>query len=123
MRGISIKAVLVGGVTDIGLSILLGALLQAIFGFGPASKPAGVLFVAQLIIGLGCSVLGGYVAASIAKENMALNGLAASSLCVVLGVLYMVNGLVPFSIALQLLMILATPVCYLVGASLRLRRS
>jgi hypothetical protein len=122
MRGISIKAVLVGGVTDIGLSILLGTLLQAIFGFGQAS-PTGVLFVAQMIIGLACSVLGGYVAASIAKENMALNGLAASSLCVLLGVLYMVEGLVPISIALQLLLIVVTPVCYLVGASLRLRRS
>jgi hypothetical protein len=122
MHGISIKAVLAGGVTDIGLSMLLGALLQAFFGVGRAT-PTGILFVVQLIVGLGCSVLGGYVAASIAKEHMALNGLAASSLCVVLGVLYMVEGLVPFSIGLQLLLIVVTPVCYLVGASLRLRKS
>jgi hypothetical protein len=122
MRGISIKAVLVGGVTDIGLSMLLGAVLQAIFGSGQTT-PTGVLFVVQLIVGLGCSVLGGYVAASIAKENMALNGLAASSLCVLLGVLYLFEGLAPISIALQLLLIVITPVCYLVGASLRLRRS
>lgn len=122
MRGISIKAVLVGGVTDIGLSILLSALLQAFFGSGQVN-PAGALFVVQLIVGLGCSVLGGYVAASIAKEERVLNGLVASALSVALGLFSMAEGLVPLSIGVQLLLIVVTPVCYLVGASLRLRGS
>jgi len=118
-------AILVGGVTDIGLSVLIGTLFQLFMMDGKAtdaSAPPEVSWL-QLLIGLSCSVLGGYVAASIAKENRALNGLLASTLCVALGVYYLAADLVPLSDGFQLLLILITPLCYLVGASLRLRRS
>lgn len=121
MHGISFKAVITGGVTDVGLSVLLGTLVQAFAGGGEAATRGG-LFALQLLIGLGCSVLGGYVAATIAKENRALNGIFASSLGVALGVYTLAAHVVPLSVGLQLLLIAVTPVCYLVGASLRLRR-
>ena len=121
MRGISFRAVITGGVTDIGLSVLLGTLLQAFAGGGKATTGGG-LFAPQLLVGLGCSVLGGYVAASIATENRALNGIFASALSVALGVYTLVAHMVPLSVGLQLLLIAATPLFYLVGASLRLRK-
>jgi hypothetical protein len=121
MRGISFRAVVTGGVTDIGLSVLLGTLIQAFLAGGKPSTGGG-LFTLQLLVGLACSVLGGYVAASIATENRALNGLLASSLSVALGVYTLAAHMVPLSVGLQLLLIAITPVCYLVGASLRLRK-
>ena len=43
------------------------------------------LYGLQLTIGLGCSVLGGYVAAWIAKHDEPLNGLLSSFLCAAIG--------------------------------------
>jgi hypothetical protein len=43
------------------------------------------LYFGQLLIGLGCSVLGGYVAGRIAKCNELIAGILSSLLCVSLG--------------------------------------
>jgi hypothetical protein len=43
------------------------------------------LYVAQVLVGLCCSLLGGYVAAWLAKHDESLNGTLSSFLCVSLG--------------------------------------
>jgi uncharacterized membrane protein YfcA len=100
--------VLVGGLVDVAASVLLGlpfaiyattkvdlyhtpnaqsstALTAAVRGNVP-------LYVAQLLVGLACSVLGGYVAAWLAKHDELLNGGLSSFLCVALGIYTMTSG-------------------------------
>jgi hypothetical protein len=79
------------------------------------------LFSLQLLIGFGCSALGGYIAARIAKHDELLNGAIASWLCVAIGIYSLTTGHATGSIATHVGMIALTPVCYLLGAYLRLR--
>ncbi len=98
---------LVGGVLDIVLSSVLGvpfviyvivtSNLHPAEGQLPAAvtgvihaRPA--LYAVQLAIGLACTALGGYIYARIAKHDEVLNGLLASSMCILLGVYSMVSG-------------------------------
>jgi Fe2+ transport system protein B len=100
--------------------MILGGLLVWFVTGDPAGNWSGPEFI-PVLLGLGCSVCGGFVAATLAKENRALNALMSSSVCVTLGLYYLIAGLVPLSLLFQLALIAITPVCYLVGASLRLR--
>lgn len=133
---ISLKAVLAGGVTDIVLSTLLGIpfgiyvvasrdLVNAADP-GPAVEAAilhdGDLFMMQLLIGFGCSVIGGHVAARLAKGHELLNGVLASWLCIGLGVLMFMQHESLMRPVTQLVCIAATPLAYLFGAWLQLRR-
>ena len=95
MNKISVKGVVVGGVTDIVATViftlplivyliateLTGTLkdpLQAAVVAAIRANP--LLYGLQSLIGLACSVLGGYVAARVAKHDELLNGLLASFL-------------------------------------------
>jgi hypothetical protein len=132
---LSPKAVVLGGVTDLVLSGLLGipftiyvmrfqhllslpkeqlsqATISAVHG-------STILFSIQLVIGLACSVVGGYVAARIARSSFILNGVLAAWLCVGIGVYSMVSGKYQGSPVVHLLLIGITPFAYLVGARLR----
>lgn len=139
MRGISIRAVFFGGVTDIAASTILGiplgiyvvsshgltnlhndALRSAVVTVVHGSP---LLYAAQLLIGFGSSILGGYVAASLARENKRLNGILAAWLCVGIGVHALVTGQDGMSPAMVALMIGVTPLCYLLGASLQAKRA
>ena len=46
----------------------------------------------QLALGLACSILGGYVAARIAKNGEVLNGALSSFLCILLGIYSAASG-------------------------------
>jgi hypothetical protein len=139
MRGISIKAVFFGGVTDIVASTILGipfgiyvvssheltnlhkdALRSAVVAVVHGSP---FLYAAQLFIGFGSSILGGYVAASLARENKRLNGILAAWLCMGIGVYALVTGQDGMSPVTVALMIAVTPLCYLLGASLQAKRA
>jgi hypothetical protein len=139
MRGISIKAVLLGGLTDIVASTILGiplgmyvvsshdltnlhkdALRSAVVAAVHASPS---LYAAQLVIGFGSSVLGGFVAAHLAQESKRLNSLLAAWLCVGIGIRALVTGQDGMSPVVVTLMIALTPVCYLLGALLQARRA
>ena len=90
MRGISIKAVFFGAVADIAASTIfgvpLGIYVVSSHGLTNLHKDALrsavvaivhdslLLYAAQLLIGFGASILGGFVAASLARENKRLNG-------------------------------------------------
>jgi hypothetical protein len=77
------------------------------------------LFVLQILIGLVCSVLGGYVAARLAKHHELLNGTLSCYLCVGIGIYSLVAGKGYGTWLVQLLLLLASPVSGLLGGYLR----
>lgn len=126
---ISIPAVLVGGVVDVVSSaICLTAFMSyEISKVAPSqrighdwTKPISTAADTNVLLHLAyllCSMVGGYVAAVIAKRHEHLNGALASWLRVGLGTLGMLitpTWLDPF-------MLVGTPVCAFVGGDLRLR--
>jgi hypothetical protein len=139
MRGLSVAAIVLGGVVDVLLSSGLGMLLvfQAFYtrGFNhvPKEQLQGAisslmhgdakLYVTQTAIGLGASVIGGFVAASIAKQRRLLNGVLASWLCIGIGIVSILRRDDATPAAIHAALIAATPMCYLAGATIRLKLS
>jgi hypothetical protein len=131
MNKVSIRGVVVGGITDIVATVILTLPLVvnviAELTDTPKELQAAVtttieadplLYVLESVIGLACSVLGGYVAARVAKHDELLNGLLASSLPVALGVYSLANDSGPMFLPVLLLM--ASPLCSGFGGHLRL---
>jgi len=140
MRKISVKGVLIGGIVDIVSSVVLGlpfALYTALkvdLSHAPNSQASTAvtaaihgnvpLYAAQLLVGLACSVLGGYVAAWLAKHDELLNGALSSILCVALSIYTISTGKDSNPHWLQVLLLMASPLLALLGGDLmrRLRR-
>lgn len=130
---VSFVGVAIGGITDVVSSSILGLplviyvmvkfdLLHAPGGSAAitsAIHSAGWLYGLELTIGLVCSVLGGYVAASIAKHDELLNGLLSSFLCIAIGVYSIFAGKDSQSRLVQMLLLAASPLCALLGGYLR----
>jgi hypothetical protein len=135
---ISAKGVLIGGVVDVATSVVLDfpfalytmskldlsrtpkdqigtRMTAALHGNLP-------LYVGQLLVGLACSVLGGYIAARLAKHDELLNGLLSSWLCVALGVYTMASGKDSNALWVQIFLLVASPVCALLGGTLMRRQ-
>jgi hypothetical protein len=137
MNKISIRGVVVGGVIDIVATVILTLplvvayaipteltptpkdLLQAQAAVMATIRASPLLYGLQSAIGLACSVLGGYVAARVAKHDELLNGLLASSLPVALGV-YSLATADSGELVLPVLLLMASPLCSGFGAHLRL---
>jgi hypothetical protein len=135
---VSIAGVLIGGVVDVVSSLLAGIPFALYFAskvdpsqrVGPRASEAlsaamhanVALYSVDLVVGLICSALGGYVAAAIAKRNERLNGTLSCYLCVALGVALLLLGLDKDPRWLQLLLLIASPVLAFVGGDLRLRQ-
>ena len=83
------------------------------------------LYAGQMLLGFACSILGGYVAAWLAKRDELLNGGFSSWLCVTLGLYAIATGKDPNPHWLQMLLLLAGPAAAILGGDLmrRLRRS
>jgi hypothetical protein len=139
MKKISIKGVLIGSVVDIVLSMLLAlplslyAISKIDFAHTPKDQIHAVTAEAiqknvpsqavQVLIGMGCSVLAGYVAASIAKHNELLNGALSSILCVAVGILSIGSGLAAsYPLIVQIALLVASPLLGLFGGYLKLVR-
>jgi hypothetical protein len=133
MRGISLLAILVGGVSDIALSVLGGIWLgiyvilsrhvpkdQLPEALTAAINGSTALYGAQLAIGFLCSVAGGFIAASLSKQRRLLNGILASWLCLGTGIYAAFSGHGTSAVWLEVVSIVLTPMCYLLGARLRL---
>ena len=135
MNKISVKGVVVGGVTDIVATVILplplivyliatavtGTLkepLQAAVMTAIRANP--LLYGLESLIGLACSVLGGYVAARVAKHDELLNGLLASFLPVTLGVYSLATSKASGPLLLPVLLLIASPLCSRLGGHLRL---
>src|SRR5262249_43928635 len=82
---------------------------------------APALYAAQLGIGFGCSILGGFIAASIAKQRRLLNGVLASGLCLGVALYSLASGHSGESVPNHLVLIGLTPLCYFAGAWLRVK--
>jgi len=133
MARISIKGVVIGGLTDVFLSFLLGmALIVLLFvlriprdeihaAISAASRQQGMLWDVQLGIGFLCSALGGFVAARIARRNELLNGVLSSFLCISIGLFEIATSEGRHPVALQLVLLAASPLVSLLGGYLRLR--
>ena len=138
MRRVSILGILIGAVIDIVTSIAL----ELPFGFYALSKIdlthtpkdqvqhalAAVmhsnlaLYLCQLFVGFACSVLGGFIAAMIARRAELLNGTLSSFLCVFMGIYAMTVGKNLESIPVQILLLIASPLMGLLGGELQLRQ-
>jgi uncharacterized membrane protein YfcA len=141
MSKVSVKGVLIGSVVDIIASVVLGlpfalyTVSKVDLSHTPNSQASAVvtaaihgnvpMYTAQLLVGLACSVLGGYVAAWLAKHDELLNGGLSSLLCVALGIYTVATGKDSNPHWLQILLLVASPLMALLGGDLmrRLRRS
>ena len=135
---VSIFGVLVGGVVDV-VSSVLGGLPFALYStfrlapsqrVGPHSSDAVSaaihgnlpLHSAQLAVGLLCSILGGYVAAAIAKRHERLNGTLSCYLCVGMSIPVMLLGLDKDPLWLQAILLIASPATAFLGGDIRFRQ-
>ena len=122
MSKISFKGVIIGGIVDIvatylaviPLSVILA--IRANISSVPKAQQAVVLAAAihdsplfllsGIIVGSLCSILGGYVAARVAKSEALLNGALSAWLCIGVGIYAMLgksNTMTPVQHALYLL--------------------
>jgi len=108
MRKISITGVLVGATADIAGTHILQALLAFCVLIHPEIRHAPHDQIPELIIttmrtsplfltlhflvGNGCSILGGFVSAKIAKRSELINGALASFICFSLGLFLIFSG-------------------------------
>lgn len=103
MSELSIKGILLGVLTDIGGSTIAGIILMVIFGSSLVTEQMteqelneAILAMAQgkgfmitsFIVGLFFTILGGYVAARVAKKGVYLNSGMVGVIGLILGVLY-----------------------------------
>jgi len=102
MNRVSIKGVVLGGIIDIvatniaALPVVILAGLRASVHTLPKDQQTRTvietlqntpsLYLTQMVVGGLCSILGGYVAARIAKRGAILNGALSAFLCVASGV-------------------------------------
>jgi hypothetical protein len=138
LRSISIKGVLIGGIVDIVASVVCG-LPFALYtlsrtGFSsPASARTTAevtaaihgnvpLYVGQSLVGLACSVLGGYLAARVAKHDELLNGGLSAFLCVALGVYTIATGQNADLIWVKTFVLVVSPALGLLGGEVARRR-
>ncbi len=108
MTTISLKGVVVGSITDVAATALLTIPLslyvivtkdlralsddQITRAVTESLRHETLLYILQSLIGGGCSVLGGYLAARIAKRDALLNGALSSFLCVMSGLYSLATG-------------------------------
>ena len=120
---VSTLGIVIGGITDVVSSSLLAipVVIYVMVKYDLLHSPNGAAAIAssihsspwlyglQLTIGLGCSALGGYVAALIAKHDEPLNGLLSSFLCVAIGVYSVFSGKDSQPLLVQIILLAAAP--------------
>jgi hypothetical protein len=136
MKRVSFKGVAIGNVVDIVASnvvmvpvviyILASAKTGSPLDHGAGSvtevlKTSSFFLAASRILGVLCSILGGYVSARIAKHDEVLNGMLSSILCIGFGVYAVVNG--TGQLWLHLLYVLLSPALGALGGYLRSRQT
>lgn len=103
MSELSIKGILLGVLTDTGGNTIAGIILMVIFASGRitpdmsgqeindailALAQGGGFLLASLIVGLGFTILGGYVAARVAKKGIYQNSAMVGAIDMLLGILF-----------------------------------
>jgi hypothetical protein len=128
MNRISIKGVVIGNLIDIASTYFAGVpigVFMLMRGY-PIDRSAllenGMFFVAASILGGLCSILGGYVAARIAKHDEVLNGALSSIFCVGIGVYAVISGSAAAHLGLHLAFLPLSPLLAAFGGYLSLHR-
>ena len=127
MSRISIKGVAIGNLIDIASTYLAGVpigifMLMRGYPIHPPLQENGTFIVAASILGGLCSILGGYVAARIAKHDEVLNGTLSSILCVGIGVYAIIGGGAAGHMGRHLALLPVSPLLAALGGYLRFRR-
>jgi len=134
---VSFKGVIIGGVVDI-VATYIGAIPVGVYAFMvaglsnvPQAQQAQALtdvmrnrpsvYLAGMLVGAVCSVLGGYIAARIAKHDELLNGALSSFLCVATGLFALARGTPGTAPWVHILLLVISPLLGAIGAWLRLR--
>jgi hypothetical protein len=135
---LSWKGIVIGSIADIGGSSIWGVFFVAYIvsvhhlGTLPSAQITSAvqqvmhanagLYVLNLIVGGAFSILGGYIAASIAKHDELLNGALSAMLCVLSGIygIFAMNSGQPR--ALDLLFLPLSPLLGLSGGFVRSKR-
>ena len=136
MNKISIKAVAIGSVADIVLTnvfmfvLMIYVVSSLISGGVPQQDVEKLLlptiqgdvgyFLISVTLGCIASVVGGYIAARIAKKHEVLNGLLASFLCVISGIYGLVSGMGEMPFWQHILFLMLSPALAAGGGYLRL---
>jgi hypothetical protein len=105
--GLSILSVFVGGIVDVVLSMLFNTIFLVAWVMPKFSGEPGpemsaklrdavsgdsTVFAVTFVIGSLCSILGGYIAAKMAKRGEVLNGALSAWLCVSMGLYSLFAG-------------------------------
>lgn len=127
MKKLSISGILLGGIVDVLSTSILAAplFLYVIFRYGAVHGPkvlheSILLTMAQWLIGILGSVLGGYVAAWMAGHDEILNAALSAYLCVGLGILSWFAGATATPTPERLLELLLAPLFAAAGGYLKL---
>jgi hypothetical protein len=119
MSKLSIKAIVVGGIVDITSSFALAIPVTIIAASrGTSALKSIELRSVEIVLGLICSMFGGFVAGRLAKQNRRLNGALSSWLCTALGVCAIALGLDHQPHSIQAFNFIAAPICALLGGYL-----
>lgn len=135
---ICLKGITIGGMVDIVGSVAMGIPLAVIAAIqvnlpavppsdqarvlGEAMQRPGYTF-ASLLLGSLFSVVGGYVAARIARRYEVLNGALSALPCMIFGLWGAINGMVPAPWWQHVLFFLLSPMLGAAGGRLWLRRA
>ena len=98
-KGIRVKAVLLGVLTDIGGSVVVGIVIGVVIGVVLAARgvPANeiaarlhgvAVLIPSLVLGFGFTALGGYVAGRVAKQSEVLHGGIVGAIGIPFGLLF-----------------------------------
>ena len=99
LKGIKLKAVLFGALTDVGGSLALGSIFGVVFGIALAAQgvpPSEIelrqqslaFLIPSLVIGFGATVVGGYVAGHVARKSEILHGGIVGAVGIPFGILF-----------------------------------
>jgi len=134
---LSWKGIIIGSIADIGGSSIWGvffvAYIVSAHNLGTLPSTADAvrqimhantgLYILNLMVGGGLSILGGYIAASIAKHDELLNGAFSAILCVLSGIYGIFAMNTGHPLALDLLFLPLSPLLGLFGGYVRLKRT
>jgi MFS family permease len=135
--GRSVVGVLVGGIADIvasniiSIPLVIVAMLSVDLTLPPeklspaimaAIRESPGLFTLAFIFGAACSILGGYVAAWIARRRHVVIGALSSYLCFGIGVYSLIAGSGQMPLWLHAVLLLLSPALGGIGGYLRQRR-
>jgi hypothetical protein len=139
MRNVSLHAVSIGGLADVAgtfLSVLAVTVVTVALGIssalgssGPIESSGGLaavgggILIPTFVLGTLWSIIGGYIAAFVAKRDEALHGALSSYFCVALGIYGLFAGHGSIPLWMHVFGFTASPALGALGGLLRARQT